>query len=567
MKRSILVAFLSLLLHVFPSYAQTAEPLPGGLGIRAVPPACQTPGTWAAASACLDALVAKHPTLFPGAVIARQPDDGPVTVYAKGAGLAHDSVVSLASVSKPATNLALVKVVQDHFASPACTPMTANCVFPQKFETPLVDAIRVLDQRRGTDVLTRWFNRIVTDDTAQQRTWKNSIRIKHILQMTSGFPPMAFTGYRFCPGGVCPEVGPSDITCNPDTPGACRLAFLYTQYLTKRGPAIPNLCRPLPLSGPRLFDFANYYGGRVDAPDRLMRQFERRYSFEPGLFGECVLFEDATSARWADSRTLRESDVAKFYLGMPLLSEPGTQYHYSQPNLYVAAFLIEGVSGRRFNDYLKTQLFSQLGMNDSSFAIQPGTPQFQRLADIKRVPTTPARVLPDIAAPVKLDTIFGADKNWDEARAGFANDWPEGGQYSTAGDLLRFLTFIRTGKAPDGRALLNAESLRLVTQAAGPVGPRNYAFRSPAPGVLVANGFFGTYMKRDKNRCFNAAVLMQTIYEFPDFDPAHSVQLADIQFADIMRLRGALIRMVEGIPTTCDAASPPPPAPEDGIDG
>lgn len=569
MKRTILAALLSLW-FVLPSVAQ--EPPADALRISidvvpAIPAECRTPSDWAAATVCLDKLVEQHPTLVPGAVIGYQQDGAAAQFYAKGAGFTNNSVVSLASVSKPLTNVTLVKLVQDHFDSPDCTPaITPRCVFPQKFETPLAHAVRTLDQRRGTDVFTRWFDRVVTDDAPQQRAWKNAIRIKHIAQLTAGFPPISFTGYRFCPGGVCPDdTWRYDVTCNPDQPGPCRYAFLYNQYLSRRGGsvALPNGCRPRPASGPRLFNFDTYYGGAVDAPGRVQRQFERRYSFEPGLFGECVLVEDASGGRWADGRTVRESDVAKFFLGMPLVSEPGTQYLYSQPHYYVAAFLIEGVSGQRFDDYLKATLLTPLGMNDTSFVVRPGTSQYQRLHDIVRVPTTPARVLPDIAVPLVPGTIYGADKNWDEPREGWTNRWPEGGAYSTAPDLLRFLRFVKDGKAPDGRALLNPESVRLVTTARGPVGPRTYGFRSPAPGVLAGNGYFATYMKRNSNRCYNSTVLLQTITESPEGDAAHRVPLADYQYGDIMRLRGALIGMIEGIRTPCDAASPNEPVAEE----
>lgn len=557
MKRSIVVAFLLSLLAA----RSHAEPRIRPDIVPAIPAACSTPSNWVAATACLDAIVATHPNIFPGAVMGYQVDGGPERVYAKGPGFANDTVVSLASVSKPLFNVGLVKLVQDHYASPACTPMTANCVFPQKFETPLLTALTKLDQLRGTDVVTRWFTRVTFDDPAGlQRTWKSQIRIKHILQMTSGFPPIAFTGYTFCPGGVCPAAHPYDVTCNPDQPGPCRLALLYNQYLNRRGGStvIPNVCRPRPGSGPRLFDFDAYYGGRVDAPYKLSRKFERRYSFEPGLLNECVFQENATGAAWVDSRTIPEAEVGKFYLGMPLLSAPGTEYHYSQPNFYVAALLIESLSGRRFNDYLKAQIFTPLGMTDTSFVVLPGSTQYQRLADIRRVPvTTPARALPDIAAPVQLETIYGADKNWDEPRAGWKNHWPEGGAYSTAKDLLSFLRFTRTGKAPDGRVLLNAESLRLVTREVGPVGPRTYAFRSPGPGLIAGNGYFGTLMRRDMNRCTNVTILPQIASESPE-GAEHHVRLYDYQYEDVLHLRAALVKMIEGIPAACP---PTPPAP------
>lgn len=554
MKRSISVALLSLSVAVSSYGAAGIRPKPGADIIPAIPAACNTPGTWAAAAACLDAIVATHPAIFPGAVIGYQADGESPKVYSKGAGFANNSVVSLASVTKPLAYSALVKLVQDHYASPACTPMTANCVFPQKFQTPLRTALTRLDTLRGTTVVRDWFDRIVFDDPIDtQAAWKQQITIQHIAQMTSGFPPLLFTGYVFCTGTTCvPEPTPDDVTCNlndadPEKAKICRYARLYNQYLTRVGTAIPNGCRPRPASGPRLYDFDHYYHGNVEAPYKLMREFERRYSGSPGLTGECVFQVNQFGPSWEDSRTVPEAEVARFYLGIPLLDQPGTKYHYAQANLYVAALLIQSLSGQRVDDYLQSKFFTPLNMTDTSFKVYPGTTQYQRLVDIKRILTTRARTLPDLASPVQLDTIYGTDKNWDEPRDGWTNLWFEGGIYSTATDLLRFLSFIRTGKAPNGQVLLNAESLQLITSAVGPVGSRTYAFNSTAPGVIGGNGYFGTMMRRNMNTCKNITVLPQIVVENSDLD----VQQSDIQYGDVMHLRGALIQMLEGIPSTC----------------
>lgn len=190
--------------------------------------------------------------------------------------------------------------------------------------------------------------------------------------MEAGFPEIAFTGYRFCPNGVCTEeVSVYDYTCDPNQDPSCRVAWLYNQYLARRGPALPNACKPRPGSGTRVFNFDNYYNGQVDASYRLIREFERRYSFEPGLFGECVLVEGVNGASWIDSRAVRETDIAKFYLGMPLAYQPGTKYQYTQPTYYIIAYLIEGVTGQRFDAYLKSALFTPLNMNDTSFRSLP----------------------------------------------------------------------------------------------------------------------------------------------------------------------------------------------------
>ncbi|GAB2965864.1 serine hydrolase domain-containing protein [Micromonospora polyrhachis] len=51
-----------------------------------------------------------------------------------------------------------------------------------------------------------------------------------------------------------------------------------------------------------------------------------------------------------------------------LAADPGTRWEYHNPNFQVAARLVEVVSGRSFDDYLRQQVFGPLGMTDSRTA-------------------------------------------------------------------------------------------------------------------------------------------------------------------------------------------------------
>lgn len=522
-------------------------------------------GTWQEAQDCLVELTRMYPHIFLGAAIGYEADNGTRHVFAHPAPLFNNnSVISLASVSKPAPYIGLIKLVQDHGASADCTPVkTARCVFPDGFNTKLTVALRALDLRNGTDVVTRWWNAPFTNDpafaadVAKQATWKSNVTIQHLAQMTSGFPQMAFTGYRFCVTATCPPPAPNEIDCRPNDPTSpgyadCRHAFLYNHYMSRRGGtvALPEACRPRPAAGPRLFDFGSHYNGNVYNATRVAQRFERRYSWEPGLFGECVMLDDAQGRRWVDGRVATESEVAKFYLGMPLRDAPGVAYRYSQPNLYVAAYLIEALSGQRFDAYLKARIFTPLGMADTSFVVTPGTSQYTRLADIKRVRRFPVRTLPDLAPGLDPSAVFGDDKNFDEARKGWNNRWPEGGTYSTVADLLTFLKFMGTGMAGTTQ-ILNAESLRLATSEIDPLGPRSYAFRAGQHCVLSANGYFTTHMQRDKLRCQNIVVLPQMVIENPEFGIGN-VRLCDYQYFDVTNVRGYLINKLKSLPSGCN---------------
>lgn len=565
-----------------------------------IPDACRiTPAQqgWEQAKLCLNAIVSGFPDLFPGATIGYQTDAQVLPrLYTRGnPGSGYEDgdsthIVSLASVTKPLVNTGLVKLVQDHADSAECVELRPTCVFPQGFDTKLRTAVQRLDARNGTDDATRWFTARYTDDAMRQAQWQNKITIRHVAQMTSGYPPLIFEGYKFCDGPGCQTA--NDIVCptNPTDP-ACSYAKLYHQYLERRGTgqsAIPDSCRPRPSTGPRLFEFGTYYNGDVFAATRLQQRFERRYAFEPGLYAECIMTEDPLTGlgTWRDGREVTASNVARFYMGLPLQHEPGTEWRYAQANLYIAAYLIEGLSRIPFNAYIKREIFTPVGMTDTFFVPNRERPryapggalhyvvhgstdpnnhtndeggtaqQFARMRDIKRVPISPARVVPDVAAPLLPAQTHGPDLNWDESRGGWINNWPEGGGISTAADMLKFLRFVRSGLAANGSRIIRPAYLNFMTTVVDPHSGRTVVFNTtPGPNadskpILLGNGYFTTWIRRDPNRCLNLTILPQTMIELPHGDPAR-VQLCDVKYGTLLTLRRYLQEMMQTIDTSC----------------
>ena len=113
----------------------------------------------------------------------------------------------------------------------------------------------------------------------------------------------------------------------------------------------------------------------------------------------------------------------------PLADEPGTRFHYHNPNYEVAARIVEVVSGQPFADYLAGNVFRPLGMTGSTSvdAPPPGTEGYVR--------------------------AFGIEVPVSEP------DWFTGGSHgvlSTAADLARWLVAQRDGGgvvSPAGAAL------------------------------------------------------------------------------------------------------------------
>ncbi|MEU8638045.1 serine hydrolase domain-containing protein [Amycolatopsis sp. NPDC048633] len=143
-----------------------------------------------------------------------------------------------------------------------------------------------------------------------------------------------------------------------------------------------------------------------------------------------------------------------------LASEPGTEFHYHNPNYEVAARIVEVVAGQPFAEYLRTRLFAPLGMTSSTSVDEPpaGTTGYVR--------------------------AFGFEVPAAEP------DWFTGGSHgvvTTAEDLAKWLMAQQSG----GGVLSPASVALAHTPAPG----REYAlgWGSYRPGQLSHNGEWFTH--------------------------------------------------------------------------
>jgi CubicO group peptidase (beta-lactamase class C family) len=135
----------------------------------------------------------------------------------------------------------------------------------------------------------------------------------------------------------------------------------------------------------------------------------------------------------------------------PLQFEPGSQWKYGH-GLTVIGRVIEVVSGIPYEDFLARRIFQPLGMTDTTF--RPSDDQAARLAVIYKLGADKKSLVPlhdDMKAMLAL------------RRTQYPN--PSGGLASTAPDLLRFYRMILHGGEHEGRRILWAESVKLMTTA------------------------------------------------------------------------------------------------------
>lgn len=115
--------------------------------------------------------------------------------------------------------------------------------------------------------------------------------------------------------------------------------------------------------------FPEYETGKKITVNNLlhMRSGIPDYNNNPDPFWN-ISGEDAANKKLSDvyfDRITDEEFLQAMYKA-PLGFEPGTQYEYSNTNYHVLAFIIEKVSGMKYCDYVKKNIFDKCGMKKTT---------------------------------------------------------------------------------------------------------------------------------------------------------------------------------------------------------
>jgi CubicO group peptidase (beta-lactamase class C family) len=144
--------------------------------------------------------------------------------------------------------------------------------------------------------------------------------------------------------------------------------------------------------------------------------------------------------------TLR--DMVDKLAQLPLEFSPGTRWGYSVATDVIAR-LVEILSGRRFEDYLREKIFEPLGMADTSY-------------------TVAAEKLPRYAACYARSSDGGMTLYDDPADSAYARPRTlftgSSGLISTAADYVRFAEMLRRGGAIDGARILGPRTVQYMTK-------------------------------------------------------------------------------------------------------
>jgi CubicO group peptidase (beta-lactamase class C family) len=319
----------------------------------------------------------EDPANLPGAVFAAETRaDGPL-ISAIGDGWSADTICMMGTMTKPFTAAAVLMALEEH---------------------GLCDIEAEVWRLPGMEVYA-------------ESPGKRAIRVRHLLQHTSGLPGIQH--YTASPKTRCNDpAGPPPF---------------FAEASTGLGPTGEYTCWP---------------GGTNE------------YMFIDG--------------RPQPARTLTLDQVSRYLMETyEPLRPPGSEYSYSSIGYVVVARIVEKLSGQSINRFLAERLFAPLGMKDSFFIAQQtgdagvdakiddgaSAGQRARIADVTLI-TRDGRMPAEVAP--------GPDGRWDKYRRGWRFVYPDGGLYTTIPDLFRFLRLLRDDGCLESQRLLSPDIVDLL---------------------------------------------------------------------------------------------------------
>ncbi len=150
------------------------------------------------------------------------------------------------------------------------------------------------------------------------------------------------------------------------------------------------------------------------------------------------------------SRRMPLRSVAATAAAIPLLFEPGTKMKYSNVGIDIGAAVVEKVSGKRWEDFLKERVLDPLGMKDSGF--WPGDARLAKQIHLygcrKGKPAVWQSCNPSMQRPYSDDRVFSS------AGAGL---------WTTARDQLKFYKMLMNlGVGENGVRILKEETVKSI---------------------------------------------------------------------------------------------------------
>ncbi|HJZ73488.1 MAG TPA: serine hydrolase domain-containing protein [Vicinamibacterales bacterium] len=175
-------------------------------------------------------------------------------------------------------------------------------------------------------------------------------------------------------------------------------------------------------------------------------RFESRPPARPITIRHLLTHTSGMAYPFVDRRIAKIDDGKKARAEVPLLHDPGERFTYG-PSTAVLGLVVEKVSGRRLDEFVKARIFDPLGMVDTFYAVPADKHD--------RVVTLHARSDADLVERPNPATIA-------------SNVAGDGGLLSTAADYGRFMqVFLNGGRAGSARLVSDSTIRQMLSNQIG----------------------------------------------------------------------------------------------------
>jgi len=192
-------------------------------------------------------------------------------------------------------------------------------------------------------------------------------------------------------------------------------------------------------------------------------------------------------------------DISVYASAMtPLQSEPGERYLYSNQGINVAAAVLERVTGKKIEEFLKERLFNPLGMDNTTF-----WPTDKQLEDYAPPHTMDkeGKLEPSLVGQLQYP-LQDRSKRYAEAA---------GGLFSTTVDMVKFYQMILNKGIYKGKRIVSEKSIAEMgkRQTSESMNDSYGLGWSVAPGYMGHGGACGTEAKVYTNNGFVVIYIAQ----------------------------------------------------------
>jgi len=181
---------------------------------------------------------------------------------------------------------------------------------------------------------------------------------------------------------------------------------------------------------------------------------------------------------WSGGAPLRQT--AAIAAACPLLFEPGTKAQYSNTGIDIGAAVVEVVTGKRWEEFLKERVLAPLGMMSSSFL--PTKKQLETQVEMYDC-------VKDAPAKYRLQNEM-QQRPYNDAHV-FTS--AGAGLWTTANDQLKFYKMLMNlGMGENGVRILKEETVKeILAKSTRPAGLGGYSLGLTAPEEDKDDAWFG----------------------------------------------------------------------------